>query len=104
LHFLDGGGFESEVVSELYRNACHAGEVPDLRHWCDSNGFAIPLIVHTEAGPPVPVSVAAHPTPTDVTRLKRWMALAGVAKGAVIGQTQPSSTGGSILRYTAEQL
>lgn len=87
LHFLDADEFESAVVSELYRNARHAGETPDLRYWRDSNGFTVPLVVQSQSAAPVPVGIAAHPTPADTERVRRWMALAGVSQGAVIGET-----------------
>ena len=98
LHFLDAEEFESAVVSELYRNARHAGETPDLRYWRDSNGFEVPLVVQAELATPVPVAIAAHPTPADTDRVRRWMALAGVAHGGVIGETTGRGQGAP-LRY-----
>jgi len=87
LHFLDCGEFESAVVSELYRNALHAGERPDLRYWRDSNGFTVPLVVQSELAPPVPVGIAAQPTPADAERVRRWMDLACVSQGAIIAES-----------------
>ena len=104
LHFLEGGGFESEVVSELYRNACHAGERPDLRHWCDSNGFAIPLVIESETMTTIPVGIAAHPSPREAGKLRRWMDLAGVTQGALIGRIKSGRHGQLILRYCIDQL
>lgn len=86
LHFLDADSFESMVVSELYRNARHAGETPDLRYWRDSNGFTMPLVVQSELAAPVPVGIAAQPTPADAERVRRWMDLAGVSQGAIIAE------------------
>jgi predicted AAA+ superfamily ATPase len=104
LHFLDGGGFESQVIAELYCNARHAGEVPDLRYFRDSNGFEIPLIVQSETDGVMPVGIAAVPTPTEVTRLRRWMDLAGVRQGALITELPGGARTGGILRYSVDQL
>lgn len=104
LHFLYDGGFESDVVAEIYRNACHAGERPDLRHWCDSNGFAIPLVVESHAFPPMPVGIAASPTPADIAGIKRWLSLAGLRNGALIGQSGGGPPARPILRYSFGQL
>ena len=92
------------MVTEIYRNAHHAGEKPDLRHWRDSNGFSIPLIIESESALPVPVAIAANPTPADLAGLRRWMALAGVTQGAVVGQTKPLARGGNIQRYALADL
>ncbi|MBY0503909.1 MAG: ATP-binding protein [Bryobacteraceae bacterium] len=102
LHFLDSPVFASEVVSEIYRNAVHAGERPDLRHWSDSNGFALPLIIESETLPPVPVGWAE--SPSELTRLKRWMALAQVSDGALIGRTRTLPGMGGIARYGLSDL
>ena len=103
LHFLEGGGFESQVVSEIYRNAHHAGTAPALRYWRDSNGFEIPLVVQSETSEVMPVSIAAMPTPAEVTALRRWMELAGVRQGALIAQ-RPGPARQGILRYSLHQL
>jgi predicted AAA+ superfamily ATPase len=87
LHFLDAEHFESAVVSELYRNARHTGETPDFRYWRDSNGFNMPLVIQSESAGPLPVGIAARPTPVDAEQVRRWMALAGVSHGALIGET-----------------
>lgn len=100
LHFLAGGGFESEVVSEIYRNAAHAGEAVDLRYWRDSNGFEVELVVGEPGGP---VAIAEWPTPVDLERVRRWMRLAGVERGAVIGRSGGRGSGG-VLRYGLEGL
>lgn len=98
LHFLSGGGFESEVISEIYRNGVHAGEAVDLRHWRDSNGFGVDLVVGE-----VPVAIAEGVTPRDFDRVKRWMRLAGAGCGAVIGRAGGRGAGG-VLRYGLEGL
>ena len=103
LHFLEGGGFESQVVSEIYRNAHHAGTAPALRYWRDSNGFEISLVVQSETSEVMPVSIAAMPTPAEVTALRRWMELAGVRQGALIAQ-RPGPARQGILRYSLHQL
>jgi predicted AAA+ superfamily ATPase len=90
LHFLDADAFESAVVSELYRNARHAGETPDLRYWRDSNGLTVPLVVQSEVADPVPVAIAAQPTPAETESVRRWMKLAGVQHGAVIAEAARS--------------
>jgi uncharacterized protein len=104
LHFLDADVFPSTVVSELYRNARHAGDDPDFRHWRDSNGFALPLIVQSPDAPPVPVAIAEHPTPADLQRVRRWMELAHSPHGAVIGSARPPASPGPIVRYSASTL
>ncbi len=104
LHFLESSGLESRAVSEIYRNARHAGLVPGLSYWRDSNGFEIQLIVQTDAGPIMPICIANQPNPSDVARLHRWMDLAGVRQGAIIAQSagQPQRKG--VLRYSIAQL
>lgn len=110
LHFLEGlppGRFESEVVSEIYRNARHAGLEPDLRYWRDSNGLEMPLLIGSETMPPVPVAIAAAPTPVDEARLRRWMELARVERGAVISRSERGAgerRDGRVLRYAIGQL
>ncbi len=107
LHFLEGRGFESQAVSEIYCNAHHAGTPPDLRYWRDSNGFEIPLVVQSETSATMPVGIAETPTPAEVTALRRWMELAGVRQSALItrlpGPARPSTHRG-ILRYSLDQL
>ena len=104
LHFLDSECYESQVVSEIFRNAAHEGEIPDLRYWRDSNGLEIPLIVQSGSGNPLPAGIAAAPTPADVSRLRRWMELADVKQAALIGQTKVSAKHAGICRYSIEQL
>jgi len=104
LHFLEHAHFESEVVSEIYRNAHHTGDPPNLRHWRDSNGFAIPLIIESETALPVPVVIAPQPTPADLAGLRRWMSLAGTPHGAVIGLTKPAARSANVLRYSLAEL
>lgn len=104
LHFLDGGPFESRVVSEVYRNARHAGEEFDLRYWRDSNGLEIPLLVQQEGREMMPVQITEKATPREADQLRRWMALAGVRRGALISERAGASRGGEILRYSMAQL
>lgn len=104
IHFLDGGPFESRVISEIYRNAKHAGEATDLRFWRDSNGFEIPLILQHEGAASMPVSIAEAATPHEVARLRRWMELAGVTQGALISEREGAVRGGNIHRYSMAQL
>ncbi|MCX6604152.1 MAG: hypothetical protein NTV52_11215 [Acidobacteria bacterium] len=104
LHFLDSPNFESQVVSEIYRNARHADHDPALRYWRDSNGFEISLVIFFEGFAPLPVSITEEPNPFAETRLRRWMELVGVSQGALIAAaTRPSRRGG-VLRYAATQL
>ena len=98
LHFLDSECFESQVVSEIFRNAMHEGGSPDLRYWRDSNGFEIPLVIQSGEGETMPVGVTA-PTP-----LRRWMDLAGVKQGALVSQTMAPARSGGICRYSIDQL
>ena len=104
LHFLSGSGsFESEVVSEIYRNACHAGLVPHLGYWRDSNGLEIPLVL---ADAQMGVGIAEVSTPALESSLHRWMALSGAAQAAMILRKLPGieRRGAHILRYEYEQL
>lgn len=104
LHFIESDCFESQVISEIFRNAAHEGESPDLRYWRDSNGFEIPLIIQSGAGSAMPAGIAAAPTPAVVSRLRRWMALAEVDQAALIGETKSSAKLHGICRYSIEQL
>ena len=104
LHFLESACLESQTVSEIYRNARHAGFVPNLSYWRDSNGFEIPLIVQTDAAAPMPVCIAAAPNPSDVARLHRWMDLAGVQQGAIVAQRAGQLRRRGILIYSIDQL
>ena len=104
LHFLQSSALESRAVSEIYRNARHAGFVPDLTYWRDSNGLEIPLIVHTDGTPMMPVCIAAEPNPSDVARLHRWMELAGVTQAAIITQRTGQLRRKGILSYSITQL
>lgn len=104
LHFLDGGPFESRVVSELYRNAQHAGEAAELRYWRDSNGLEIPLVIQQERAALMPVSIAEVATPREAARLRRWMDLAGVAQGALVSDREGPGRSGHIQRYALAQL
>ncbi len=108
LHALSGANaFESQVVSEVYRNARHANLEPVLRYWRDSNGLEIPLIlVNDEDGSRIPVQIVAQPTPKHDWALRRWMELAGTARGAMIGEKLPAigRREGNIPRYSIGQL
>jgi predicted AAA+ superfamily ATPase len=104
LHFLDSELFESRVVSELFRNAKHAGEAADLRFWRDSNGMEIPLIIQQEGVAFMPVSIAEAATPRETALLRRWLELAGVGQGALISDREGAARGGSIQRYSFAQL
>ena len=104
LHFLESGCFESQAVSEIYCNARHAGLIPDLSYWRDSNGLEIPLIVQSDGAPPMPVWIAAEPNPSDVARLHRWMELAGVEQGAIIARRAGQLRRRGILSYCAALL
>lgn len=101
LYWLGGAGnLETEVVTELYRNGRHAGLAPRFWHWRDSNGLEVPLLVETEAGA-VPCAVSETPGPLEEARLRRWMGLAGMPVGAVIGRTPAGvgRRGAGIVRY-----
>ncbi len=104
LHFLDSSNFESQVVSEIYRNARHAGQDPTLRYWRDSNGLEISLVIFFEGYAPLPVSITREPNPFSETRLRRWMELAGVSQGAIVAAASRPSRRGGVLRYEATQL
>ncbi len=104
IHFLDSNVFESRVITAIYRNAKHAGEEADLRFWRDSNGFEIPLVIQQAGMLPMPVSIAEAATPREVTRLRRWMELAGVAQGTMISDREGPLRGGAIQRYSIAQL
>lgn len=108
LHVLgSNASFESEVVTEIYCNARHAGLNPVLRYWRDSNGLEVPLIVENDPGLNlVPVAIAPVPNPATRARLQRWMELAGVNEGAIIGREPGLSEHrpGPVLRYALAQL
>ncbi|MBI4910328.1 MAG: AAA family ATPase [Acidobacteria bacterium] len=106
LHFLHATAFESEAVSELHRNASHAGLAPRFRHWRDSNGFEIPLVIEPETGGPIPVAIAEKPNPTIESGLHRWMRLAAVKEAALITRAvaAPDRRAGRLLRYSISQL
>ncbi|MBL8215381.1 MAG: ATP-binding protein [Bryobacterales bacterium] len=108
LHWLgSSASFETEVVTEIYRNACHAGLTPVMRYWRDSNGLEVPLLLEADpAAEPVPIGIAESPNPATEARLLRWMDLAGVSRGALIGRKtqllERRST--RVLRYGWEHL
>jgi hypothetical protein len=104
IHFLASELFESRVVSELFRNAHHAGVPPELAYWRDSNGLEVPLLLLAETAPPLPVAMAAEPHPTVDSRLRRWMELAGVSHGALITNSSGPARRRGILRYGLGQL
>lgn len=104
LHFLKSGCFESQVVSEVYRNACHAGTVPDLRYWRDSNGLEVPLLIRLDTATPVPVGISAESDALAEARLRRWLEIAGVKQGALITASSASVRKSGILRYSLTQL
>lgn len=108
LHWLgSSASFETEVVTEIYRNACHAGLTPGMRYWRDSNGLEVPLLLDADpAADPVPIGIAEAPNPATEARLLRWMDLAGVSQGALIGRTAPLLERRStrVLRYGWEHL
>lgn len=112
LHFLQMGRpcFGAEAVSEIYRNARHAGLAPVLRYWRDSNGFEIPLVIEAEGLPPMPVAVGETLTAEAGARLRRWMQLAGVEKAAIITRSPGLPAAATerresrMLRYAISQL
>ena len=104
LHFLESACLESQTVSEIYRNARHAGLIPDLTYWRDSNGFEIPLIVQTGTATPMPVCITETPNPSDVARLHRWMDLAGVQQGAIVARRSGQLRRRGIVSYSIGQL
>ena len=104
LHFFDSDCFESRAVLEIYCNAMHTGNAPNLSYWRDSNGFEIQLIVQANDMPPMPISIATEPNPLDVVRLHRWMDLAAVEQGAIIAQRHGQLKRKGIVRYSLAQL
>ncbi len=108
LHFLMGSGnFESEVVSEIYRNACNAGIEARLGYWRDSNGLEIPLVIEDEwGGTRIGVGIAETSTPAVEGSLQRWMRLANAGQAAMITKTLPrlERKDTRVLRYEAGQL
>jgi hypothetical protein len=104
LYFLESDCFETQAVSEIYRNAKHAGLKPDLTYWRDSNGFEISLIIQTDAAPPMPVCIAAEPNPADLARLHRWMDLAGVGQGAIVARRAGQLRRRGVVIYSIGQL
>ncbi len=108
LHFLTGSGnFESEVVSEIYRNACHAGLEAQLGYWRDSNGLEVPLVIEDErGGARIGVGIAQTLTPSVEGSLQRWLRLSKAGKAAMITKVLPKIERREtrILRYEAAQL
>jgi len=108
LHLLGSTtSFETEVVTELHRNARHAGLTPQLRYWRDSNGLEIPLIVQAEPGDPwIPCALAPRADPAAEARLHRWMRLSGLTRGALIQRapTPGAARATPILRYALSDL
>jgi uncharacterized protein len=104
LHFLRSSCLESRAASEIYCNARHAGLMPNLRHWRDSNGLEIPLLIHPDTATMMPVCVVAEPNPAVLARLHRWMDLAGVQQGAIIAQRAGQLPRKGILIYSVAQL
>jgi hypothetical protein len=91
-------------VGEIYKNARHAGIVPNLSYWRDSNGFEMPLLIETENALVVPVSIAQEPNPADAVRLRRWMDVAGVSQGAMIAERGGRLPRKGISSYSTGQL
>jgi hypothetical protein len=108
LHFLSHSDcFESEVVSEIYRNARHANVTPKLGYWRDSNGLEIPLLIeHELSGELVAVGIGPSATPAIEASLQRWLRLAKMEKAAMIVRTLPpfARREARILRYEFGQL
>jgi uncharacterized protein len=104
LHFLDSDVFESRVVSELYRNAVHAGTPADLRFWRDSNGLEVALVYQPPGSPPMGIHIVETPSALDFARLLRWMNLAGARSAAIISAQAPDPQRGPILRYGLDSL
>jgi len=105
LHVLGGANFETAVVTEIYRNARHTGAEVTFSYWRDSNGLEAPFILEHDGGT-VPVGIAAAPSPAEESRLQRWMDLAGLPQGALIGREVPRLERRStrVLRYGIGQL
>lgn len=102
MHFLGGAeSFESEVVSEIYRNARHAGLAPELSYWRDSNGLETALVVDG-----VPVGIADGGNPRVEAAVLRWAELAGQSKAALITRRagHGDRRGGRLLRYAVGQI
>ncbi len=108
LHIPAGSSsFETEVVSEIYRNGRHSGLDPALRYWRDSNGLEVPLILQLSPdAAPVPIAIEAIPSRRDVERLERWCSLARLSSAALITRVPapPGLRGARILCYTSSQL
>ncbi len=102
MHFLCGAeSFESEVVSEIYRNTRHSGVSRELRYWRDSNGLEVPLVIDG-----LPVGIASEGNPRVESAVQRWAELAGHTKAALI--TRNAAPGdrraGRLLRYAVGQI
>ena len=102
MHFLSGAeSFESEVISEIYRNARHAGLAPELCYWRDSNGLEVQLVVDG-----VPVGIAAEANPRMESAVLRWAELAGHSQGALITRraAPEDRRAGRLARYAIERI
>ena len=104
LHFLESSSFRSAAVSEIYRNAVHTGQTPDLRYWRDSNGLEVALVVQLPNSELTPVSIVETPNAIHEARLQRWMALAGARNGAIVSSRTVGHQGQRVLRYTLAEL
>jgi len=102
MHFLSGvESFESEVVSEIYRNARHAGLEAEFCYWRDSNGLEVALVVDG-----IPVGLAAEGNPKAEAAALRWAELAGLPHAAMITRRPPllGRRAGRLLRYAIGQI
>jgi hypothetical protein len=82
VHPFRGPIFESFVVSELYKRACHAGEEPDLFFWRDATGHEVDLLI-VRGSQVVPAEIKAGETvAADFFKgLDYWRHLAGEPEG-----------------------
>lgn len=85
LHWLsESASFESQVTSELYRNACHRDTRHEWRYWRDSNGLEVPLLIDG-----MPILPAEQPSPAQEAALQRWLHLSGTPQAAIIERRSP---------------
>jgi predicted AAA+ superfamily ATPase len=105
LHWLAADTpFESQVISQLYRNACHAGQRVDFRYWRDSNGLEIPLVLVDALGSShIPVGIHPDGFRKSEAALARWLTLSGQKQAAMI-TLKPGLPKTGIHRYSLNQL
>lgn len=76
-HAARGALFETWVVSELHKQALHAGQTPALYFWRDNTGNEVDLLIETAAGlQPIEIKSGSTFASDWMDGLKKWQKLA----------------------------